>query len=120
MLGDTARLSGHGGHAIHAYTLLRRRFPASEAASQAAFHLGRLASRAGDDAPNAARWFDAYLQEQPGGPLAEAALGRMLEVEVRRKNTARARQLAKTYLERHPLGAHADAAREILAARAGD
>jgi transmembrane sensor len=120
MLGDTARLSGHGGHAIHAYTLLRRRFPASEAASQAAFHLGRLASRAEDDAPNAARWFEVYLQEQPGGPLAEAALGRMLEIEVRRKNTARARQLAKTYLERYPLGAHADAAREILAARAGD
>jgi TolA-binding protein len=120
MLGDTARLSGHGGHAIHAYTLLRRRFPASEAASQAAFHLGRLASHAGDDAPNAARWFEAYLQEQPGGPLAEAALGRMLEVEVRRKNTARARQLAKAYLERYPLGAHADAARKILAARGGN
>ena len=113
LLGDTARLSGHADHARHAYLTLRRRFAGSTAAAQAAFHLGRLAG--GGD-----RWFETYLAEQPGGPLAEAALGRLLEAAVQRGDVARARVLAKTYLERHPAGAHADQAREILgASRAG-
>src|SRR6185503_7147028 len=71
LLGDTARLSGHQDQARQAYQTLRRRFAGSPAAAQAAFHLGRLTG--GD------RWFETYLAEQPGGPLAEAALGRLLE-----------------------------------------
>jgi ferric-dicitrate binding protein FerR (iron transport regulator) len=120
LLGDAARLSGHGDRAVHAYTTLRRRFPGSGAAAQSAFHLGRLAPNASGGQAGGARWFEAYLKEQPGGPLAEAALGRMLEAEIRRGNGAEARSLAKTYLERHPLGPHAETARKILAAPAED
>jgi hypothetical protein len=113
LLGDTARLTGHTDHAQHAYLALRRRFAGSTAATQAAFHLGRLSS--------ADRWFETYLVEQPNGPLAEAALGRLLESGVQRGGVAGARARAKTYLERYPAGAHAQKARDILrAARAAD
>ena len=111
LLGDAARLSGHADHAAYAYQSLRRRFAGSAAAAQAAFNLGRLGTQ-GD----AKRWFETYLAEQPSGPLAEAALGRLFEAEVQRGGAAGARDLARRYLERYPRGAHADKARTVLAA----
>jgi hypothetical protein len=116
LLGDLARLSGHGRDASHAYRTLRSRHPSSRAAARAAFRLGRLPGAAGG-ASSDASWFAAYLEEQPKGALAEAALGRMLEAEVQSGDAARARALARKYVEQHPAGAHADQARKILGAQ---
>ncbi len=113
LLGDAARLSGRSDHAHHAYSMLRRRFSGSSAAARAAFALGRSAFHAGNSA-GAAQWFQIYLSEQPGGPLASVALGRVLEASVRLGDSGRARSVAKSYLERYPTGAHADAARKVL------
>lgn len=110
LLGDAARLSGHVDQARRAYLVLRERFPSSPAAAQAAFHLGRLAGNGADGD----HWFQAYLSEQPRGPLAEAALGRLLESSVNRGDARGARALAQTYLERYPAGAHVDTAQQIL------
>jgi ferric-dicitrate binding protein FerR (iron transport regulator) len=113
LLGETARLTDHVGDARLAYQAVRRRFAGSPAAAQAAFNLGRLDVRAGNRQASAA-WFEAYLREQPSGPLAQAALGRLLEARAELGDTRAARDTARSYLERYPTGPHADAARKIL------
>lgn len=115
LLGDCARLGGHADRAAQVYLGVRQRFPGSGAAAQAAFYLGRLGAAGG-----AGRWFETYLAEEPRGPLAEAALGRLLELEVRHGDRERALALARRYLAHHPSGPHAKAAREILGAPAED
>jgi TolA-binding protein len=114
-LGTTARLAGRGGRAVEAYTTVRRRFPGTDAAATAAFHLGQMAfdgARAFDEAH---RWFSTYLAERPGGALAAEALGRTMEAEQRTGDLARARQTAERYLARYPTGAHAALAKSLLA-----
>jgi TolA-binding protein len=113
LLGETARLSDHPEDARRAYQAVRRRFPGSAAAAQAAFGLGRLEVRAGNKGASAA-WFEAYLAEQPSGPLAQAALGRLLEARVELGDTRAARDTARAYLQRYPAGPHAEAARDVL------
>jgi TolA-binding protein len=113
LLGETSRLTGHVDDARLAYEAVRRRFAKSAAAAQAAFNLGRLEVRAGQEA-RAASWFETYLSEEPSGPLAAAALGRLLEARVKLGDTRRARDTARVYLERHPAGPHADSARKVL------
>jgi TolA-binding protein len=62
----------------------------------------------------AARWFSAYLAEQPRGPLMGDAAGRLLEAHERDGNQAAARRAAKAYLRRFPDGPYAGQARRIL------
>jgi TolA-binding protein len=113
LLGETARLTDHVDDARLAYQTVRRRFAGSAAAGQAAFNLGRLEARAGNGAA-AAGFFETYLREQPRGPLAQAALGRLLEARVGLGDTRAARETAASYLERYPAGPHAEAARKVL------
>jgi len=114
LLADTARLSGHEATAVNAYHELRARFSGTPAAAEAAFNLGRLeAGRARTS--NATRWFRIYLDEAPDGPLAEAALGRLLEAELGMGDTESARRTAVAYLARYPTGPRADVARRTLA-----
>ena len=113
LLGETARLTDHVEDARLAYQAVRRRFAGSSAAAQAAFNLGRLDVRAGKKGASAA-WFETYLREQPSGPLAQAALGRLLEARAELGDTRAARDTARSYLERYPAGPHADAARKVL------
>jgi TolA-binding protein len=113
MLGDAARLSGRGEHARHAYLSVRGRFAGSDAAARAAFALGRLAFDSGH-ASAAMPWFDAYLAQNPNGPLALAALDRLLEASLKLGDKPRARQVAKMYVARNPGGPHAKDAQRIL------
>jgi transmembrane sensor len=113
LLGEAARLTGHADDARIAYGAVRRRFPGSPEAAQAAFNLGRLEVHAGKNAASIA-WFETYLRERPSGPLAQAALGRLLEARVELGDTRAARDTARSYLERYPAGPHADAARKVL------
>lgn len=105
-LADMARFAGAPGKAKLAYEAIRERFPKHEFSSRAAFDLGVLSrGRASVD------WFEAYLRERPGGPLAREALGRLLELHVDSGDKARARETARLYLERYPRGPHAKLAR---------
>jgi hypothetical protein len=112
LLGDTARLQGDARRARQAYSAVRRRFAGSAAAGNAAFALGRLAVDA--DPGLASHWFELYLREQPTGPLAASADDWLFELAGQARDPSRRRDVAKTYLQRHPNGAHARDARRIL------
>jgi len=119
LLGDTARLSGHGREARRAYEALRERFRGTPAAADAAFALGRLAAERDGDTTAAERWFETHLGERPDGPLARSALGRILDLRLERGDRAGAAGVAREYLRRFPGGAHAPAARALLLQRTG-
>ncbi len=112
LLGDAARHAGHSNQARHAYASVRARAPATAAAANAAFALGRLAFD--DDPGEAARWFDHYLKELPRGALAPAARDRLLEAAVREGDSKRLREIAERYLVESADGAHAERARVII------
>ncbi len=113
-LGSTARLAGRNDRAREAYLAARRRFPNSSEAGISAFSLGRLASDAGR-ASDAIGWFKRYLTEQPGGPLAREAAGRLIELLGQTGDAVRAREAGESYLKRYPTGPHAALARSVLA-----
>jgi TolA-binding protein len=115
-LGSTARLAGRAELAREAYLAARRRFPNSSEAGISAFSLGRLASDAGH-ASDAIGWFKRYLIEQPSGPLAREAAGRLIELLHQTGSTAQAREAAESYLKRYPTGPHAALAESVLARR---
>jgi TolA-binding protein len=114
-LGDAARYTGRLPRATEAYQAVRKRFPGNERSAVAAFALGRLAFDQRGDYADAARWFRAYLGEQPGGRLDRDALGRLMESLSRAGDTSGARTEAKRYLERYPAGPHSEMARRLTA-----
>jgi TolA-binding protein len=113
-LGDAARFSGQTAAAEHAYLTLRRRFPGDGRAALAAFSLARIAFDQRGAHAAAARWFETYLRESPGGPLAREALGRLMESLQRSGQSDRARSVAEQYVARHPRGPHAELARRLV------
>ena len=114
-LGNTARLAGNPARASEAYLAARQRFAGSGTAASAAFQLGRIAFDGARDYGAARRWFSAYLAEQPGGGLAQEALGRVMETEHRSGDRAAAQASARRYLARFPNGAHAALAQSLVA-----
>ncbi len=113
-LGDTARLAGDFDRAKHAYLAVRRRHPGTGAAAVGALALGRLAFDHDGAFASAASWFEAYLAEQPDGPLAREAAGRLIEAREREGDRISARAAARRYLSRWPDGPHAEKARSLL------
>ncbi len=109
-LAQVARLSGHRDTEREALVTCRRRFPGSERAAVAAYELGRSSSPS-----EASSWFDTYLGEQPGGPLAREASGRLVEARASAGDDRGARDAAARYLARYPDGPHAPLARRVLA-----
>jgi len=112
-LGDVARLSGDGDRAVKALSAIRSRFSGSNESATAAFVLGRLAFERGQYGA-AEAWFATYLSEQPGGPFAREAEGRVLECKQHRGDLEGAREAAIRYLDRYPNGPHAAKARNLL------
>jgi hypothetical protein len=111
-LADAARYTGAPELATRALTALRARAKGTEDAATAAFLLGRTAESTGDLAA-ADRWYSTYSSESKTGTLAaEALAGRMLAAS-RAGAPARARELAREYLERYPDGAAVRAARRL-------
>lgn len=107
-LSDAARYAGQLGRARDALITLRARFGEQ---GKTAFLLGRVAADQGD-ASVAIEWFDRYLREQPGGPLAETATGRLIEL-YQPRDAGRARKLAERYLAAYPDGSYAALARTL-------
>jgi len=113
-LADAARLSGSAARATTALLALRRRFPRSGEAATAAFALGRIAFDQRADYADAARWFKAYLEQVPNGPLMGDAAGRLMEARFRQGDRDAAHAEAQRYLSRFPVGPYASQARKIL------
>jgi hypothetical protein len=108
LLADAARLAKRAPDARRVLLRLRERFPMSAPAAAAAFRLGRLDADA--EPAEAARWFERYVEEAPGGPLVREASGRRLEALVQLKAPSVAHE-ARRYLEQWPEGPHAALAR---------
>jgi hypothetical protein len=70
--------------------------------------LGRVFFEQLEEPARAAHWFGVYLDEQPGGELADDALSRLAEARALSGDHAGAREAARRYLERNPKGPHAD------------
>jgi TolA-binding protein len=113
-LATTARLAGNLARANEAYLAVRARFPGSDGAAAAAFHLGQIAFDGARMYADARRWFTTYLSERPSGALAAEALGRSMEAEQRMGDLSAARATAIAYLQRYPTGAHVRLARSLL------
>ncbi len=111
-LAKVGQLSGHRDMQRDALLAVRRRFAGSRQAALAAYELGRTTP-----AVEAAGWFEAYLAEQPAGPLAREASGRLLEADSLAHNEPAARDAARRYLARYPDGPHAALARRALDAQ---
>jgi transmembrane sensor len=109
-LAQVAKLSGHRDTEREALVTCRRRFPGSERAAVASYELGRTSSPS-----EASSWFETYLGEQPAGPLAREAAGRLVEARVAAGDDRGARESAARYLSRYPDGPHAQLARRVLA-----
>jgi hypothetical protein len=108
-LARAGRLSGRTDVASAALDACRRRFGGSRQAAMAAFLLGRASHGA-----TAARWFETYLEEQPGGNLAREALGRLIEAYQASGSKEAAVRTARQYLKRYPTGPHAELARRAV------
>jgi transmembrane sensor len=115
LLGDTARFAGKPADALTAYQALRSRAAGSAAAKQAAFSIARVHFDQRAAYAEAARWFRTYLAEQPAGPLAREAEGRLMESLSRAGERGAARKVAEEYLARYPKGPHERVARQLLA-----
>ncbi len=109
-LSDTARFAGSPARAREALLAMRRRFGAK---GRSAFLLGKIAADQQGSPGEASTWFETYLREEPGGPLAEQALGRLLEIK-KRAGPEAARPIAERYLAAYPNGAYAGLARSVL------
>lgn len=114
LLGDTARFAGKPQDALTAYRALRSRGAGSAAAKQAAFSIARVHFDQRAAYADAARWFRTYLAEQPGGPLAREAEGRLMESLSRAGDRAGARSVAEGYLAKYPHGPHERVAHQLL------
>lgn len=111
-LSDAARFAGRPARAKEALLAMRRRFGAR---GSSAFLLGKIAADQLRSPGEAATWFEIYLQEEPSGPLAEQALGRLMEI--RKRDAGPARLVAERYLARYPSGAYAALARSLAGPR---
>jgi len=114
LLAETARHAGEVSTEEDALLLIRRRFAGTARAALAAFALGRLEFDKRHAHEKAAQWFGIYLKEQPRGPLAREARGRLIEASLAAGDRDRARKLATEYLDSYPSGPHATLARGLL------
>ena len=109
-LAKSARLARRGTLAVAALEAYRTRFPDSARAATAAFLLGRVEMDLNKKPAKAARWFQSYLDDSPGGSLAEEALGRLITALRKAGNEAAASKAAARYLEKYPTGTYREIA----------
>lgn len=111
-LADAARYTRKLDLAKRALSAERSRFPGTAGASDATFLLGKI-SEDDDHAPKAAiAYYNEYLGSAPSGTYEQESLGRKMMLE-RTQAPDEAKTSAARYLERHPQGPYAAAARQI-------
>jgi hypothetical protein len=116
-LQDAARISGRHDISFKILTEYRNRFPKNKNAKTASFLLGKIALDDKGLLKLAASWFETYLQEDPNGPLAEEAQGRLIMVNEKMGRTTEAREAARRYLDRYENGAFDQVAERVLDAK---
>lgn len=112
-LADAARYTRKLDLAKRALSSERSRFPGTAGASDATFLLGKI-SEDDDHAPaTAIAYYNEYLGSAPSGTYEQESLGRKMMLE-RTQSPDEAKKSAARYLERHPDGPYAAAARQIV------
>jgi ferric-dicitrate binding protein FerR (iron transport regulator)/TolA-binding protein len=111
-LADAARYIQRYSLSRQVLLAMRARFAATASANDASFFLGRLAE-ATSGAESALEWYDTYLREAPRGLYAKEAMGREMRLRAASER-ARARQIARQYLERFPQGSEAALAKSLV------
>jgi transmembrane sensor len=114
LLADAARYARDADKAEKILLSVRGRFKGTKRAKMAAFLLGRVALELGKDPAEGAQWFSTYLVEDPGGPLAEEALGRLMGAQLKAGQKSQARQSAEQYLDKYESGSFAELAKNVL------
>jgi TolA-binding protein len=111
---NEARRHGDTQKSFELYTELARTYPGSREETTSRVLLGRLLLDRGADPTQALNLFTRYLEESPGGTLAEEArLGRALALT--RLGSAKEERLAwQQLLAFHPNSIHAERARKRL------
>ncbi len=113
-LANAARYARDANVSARALLAVRERFAGSKRASTAAFMLGRLKLDLEGNSTAATAWFETYLTEKPSGPLAEEALGRLIDACDKAGRKTEAARNAEVYLSRYDGGLFTKLARSIL------
>ncbi len=116
-VGKAARYTRRGDVAHRVLEGLVDRFPGTKDAQNATFVLGRVAMELQKNPRAAQKWFTQYLSQSPRGPLAEEALGRLIDVCRQTGQNAAARKHAERYLSRYPTGPYAQLAESVASRR---
>ncbi len=111
-LADASRLGGDEAGARAALKAVESRFPGSAQAWRAVFLLGTLDARSGNQSA-AIIAFQRYLGVAPNGPFASEAIGRLMQLYSRRRQSEEASQMAASYLKREPSGPYVRLARSL-------
>jgi TolA-binding protein len=103
IVANSARYIRNNRLADELFQVVRSRFPKSGQARTAAFLIAKFALENGG-LTDAKRWFEIYLDENPDGPLAEEALGRLMNVYSALGDSQEAAVLAEAYLKKYEGG----------------
>jgi TolA-binding protein len=114
-LSDAARYVGRADVARRALVAQRQRFPETDSAASAAFHLGTLAEQRDPTSREALKWYDLYLSTAPAGTFVPETLGRKMLILQRRDDMTAARSIAEAYRRQFPGGPYRRQADRILA-----
>jgi TolA-binding protein len=115
-LADAARYRVQLDLARDTLLAIRRRFPDSGHARDAAFILGRVEEASDGRLARALEWYDEYLMRSPRGAYAPEALGRKMTLTSKLKGASEARSIAAEYLQRFPSGPYAGPAKTFVRA----
>lgn len=110
LLADVARFAGHPREARTVLQAVQRRFPKAPQVQEAAYLEGLVLVNALGAPAEAYSRFRSAFDANPGGPLAEEALARALELALSQARPE-ASTLAARYLESFPTGPHLELAR---------
>ena len=113
-LASAARYAHRPAVSTRVYVAVRERFPGTPRAATSAFMLGRMALDEKASPEEARKWFSVYLDEAPSGPLAEEALGRLMDACDKSGREEEAERRARAYLSRYQDGLFAKLAKSIL------
>jgi ferric-dicitrate binding protein FerR (iron transport regulator) len=113
-LANAARYAHDATVSARALLAVRERFAGSQRAFTAAFMLGRLKLDMEGNPTAATAWFETYLKEKPSGPLAEEALGRLIDACDKAGRKTEAVRNAEIYLSRYNGGLFTKLAKSIL------
>ncbi len=119
-LADAARYAEDGEGARTLLMAVRDRFGHTQKAKVAAFLLGRVSAEIDKKPSEAAIWFKVYLQEDPGGPLGEEALGSLVDAYIKCGRKENAAKAAQTYLEKYRGGVFTKLAESALENESAD